>query len=361
MSLIDAIGAPSKTMTSEFYLRLFFLLSGSLAIFVCLMGFDVDLVSVLKLDRVFSQPSNTAYLIVRFTLNLIAAFIAFGSIMGIRAQIGYRAQTLKVSQGDRKKPIEATVEVPVEMREVDRVKHVIGNLDIRINRLSQQSEVIYWTIIVSLIAGVFLIIFAGNLSAWDTTLGSLTSHLEVQLSQIRPSYDENSKQRVYDDNEQNKIKWLDGLYEKAVDATITHANQRPEGRSDWNWPSTILRIGVIGMLVFLTQILISLYRYNSRLIAFYGSRRDALILADQKSVNTDIEKLTLILFPSSFDFGREPRHPLQEMMGFLRGERGDGRRSDQVTPPNRKRNRSKPSAQEPQQQKPEGESSQPTT
>jgi hypothetical protein len=81
----------------------------------------------------------------------------------------------------------------------------------------------------------------------------------------------------------DRLKGLDDLYTRAVDASIKQATDKPDSKPVWNWPVTVLRVGIIGMLVFLTQILISLYRYNSRLIAFYSLRRNGLILAGDKA------------------------------------------------------------------------------
>jgi|GEM_PF-1065388 hypothetical protein len=337
---VNATGNQSRN--SRIPLNALFLLTGSLTIFVFLMFIDVDLISTLKIGALFNNSAGLAYSSVRFALNLIVAFLAFGTFMGARMRAELREQA---DSGDEGKPAS---EMSSHSRAADPVARVVSNLDIRISRLIRTSEVIYWTIIISLIAGVFLIIFAGSLSAWDTTLGNITSRIEKLRSDIRPFYDEETKDVKYGDDQRGKINTLDTLYEKAVLATIERANARPEGKSDVNWPSTILRIGVIGMLVFLTQILISLYRYNSRLIAFYGSRRDALILADRQTLlNVGVEKLSIMLLPSNFDFGREPRHPLQEMIGFLRGSR------DRQTA-QRSRNHPKRSAEE-SKSRPSGE------
>jgi hypothetical protein len=101
-----------------------------------------------------------------------------------------------------------------------------------------------------------------------------------------------------------------------MNATIKQIGGADEHKSAWNWPSTILRVGIIGLVVFLTQILIQLYRYNSRLIVFYGSRHDALLLAGEDLGK--LERYAKVFFPADLDFGREPRHPLREMAEFLR-------------------------------------------
>jgi hypothetical protein len=97
------------------------------------------------------------------------------------------------------------------------------------------------------------------------------------------------------------------------------------------------------MLVFLTQILISLYRYNSRLIAFYGSRRDALLLVEGAQ-DAKIKELAEVFFPANLDFGREPRHPLQEMIDFIRKRPSQPPSMD--TDERKRRPQSKPNARQ---------------
>jgi hypothetical protein len=55
----------------------------------------------------------------------------------------------------------------------------IDHLNKRIAILSVRATTIYWTIIFSLVAGVFLIIFAGYLSSFDTTLGTVTARIDA--------------------------------------------------------------------------------------------------------------------------------------------------------------------------------------
>jgi hypothetical protein len=327
-------------------LTILFFLTGSFAIFAILMGFGVDWISILKLSSfpLFADKNSFAYASVRLTSNLVASFLAFASLMGIRARAEYSKHVAEEAQ---KKVTESANKETVSEQPISPMVVVVAHLDTRIARLLQTSEVIYWTIILSLVAGVFLIIFAGSLSAWDTRLGTMISQIEKSRYDIEPRFDEQTKERIYTPDQKDRIKTLDDLYASAVRAEIEHATR--EGKPEWNWPSTILRVGVIGMLVFLTQILISLYRYTSRLIVFYSSRRNALILANTQLLNGDVERLAAMLFPSNFDFGREPRHPLQEMMGFLRGARDPDRETTK-----RKRTNPKSSVDKSKQQNGDG-------
>lgn len=227
----------------------------------------------------------------------------------------------------------------------------VRNLDQRINNLSSRSSWIYWTMIVTLLAGVLIIIFAGRLSNLDTTWSMLRSSVTEAR---RALYDEQQDfyRAVSDDWQIIYSKWLDSHAnelkmdaERKVgtwmalqfpsfseiefpklfiqrsnslnamdvnlqDAMVKRAASLADTKPEWNWSSTVLRLSVVGLLVFLTQILISLYRYNSRLITFYTSRREALILS--KGDINQMAKLISLLFPQSLDFGREPKHPFWE-------------------------------------------------
>jgi hypothetical protein len=125
----------------------------------------------------------------------------------------------------------------------------------------------------------------------------------------------------------SRLQVIDKGYSELMGAMIKQATDRVDNRPSLNWSSTILRVGVIGLLVFLTQILISLYRYNSKLIVFYNSLRDALLLCGGELEK--VQDYTKAFFPPNLDFGQEPRHLLQEFVGFLgrRTSRGKGKTS----------------------------------
>ncbi|WP_145964988.1 hypothetical protein [Rhizobium leguminosarum] len=109
-------------------------------------------------------------------------------------------------------------------------------------------------------------------------------------------------------------------YISAKDGLIKAMTDALKGRIDdgknFNVSSTILRLSILGMLIFLVQILIQLYRYNSRLITFYSSRRDAIMLSDGDEKTMRL--FSQLLLPSGLDFGREPHHPFAEAAELIR-------------------------------------------
>ena len=243
----------------------------------------------------------------------------------------------------------------------DKVRLTYVNIQNRIDDLAGRATLIYWTMVVMLVTGVILIIFAGKLASLDSTLGNLRSQVDSASNSVMTSIenDKNVGRRIFEfqidalqrsrsdlgDGKnilENQIrtpsntetdpvlaKRLDAL--TAEQATVDHAiiagtRNNSEKSPSWNWPSTVLRIGVIGLLVFMVQILISLYRYNSRLLVFYVSRRDCLSMSsDDEGKHKEYVDL---FYPQHLDFGHEPRHPFVEAAELFRKTASGARRTN---------------------------------
>lgn len=85
--------------------------------------------------------------------------------------------------------------------------------------------------------------------------------------------------------------------------------------------TSIARLSAAGLLLFLVQIFITLYRYNSRLGSYYTARADALQLFGNRSLD-DLQRFTAILSPDSLDFGELPKPPSEQVMQFARDALG---------------------------------------
>lgn len=290
-----------------------------------------------------SRDSSLSTYIVIVLIFLIAVFVTVSISRLMRRSLAKETDNL-----ENKSLMD---EITMDKSSSTNFRLAVAHLDRRIRNLSERSSAIYWTIVVTLFAGVVLIIFAGRLSSLDSTWAVLDSH----LAQLRESLvaDREVYYRAVSDNWHTAYKaWLDANLTPAAatgsataklttplsfpssmeleypasfvsreqliqqmetnlqNAMIQRASQAADSRPEWNWPSTVLRVSVIGLLVFLTQIMITLYRYNSRLITFYVSRREALIMSkgDAKLMAEYVD----VLFPKSLDFGREPKHPFAE-------------------------------------------------
>jgi|GEM_PF-4547986 len=71
------------------------------------------------------------------------------------------------------------------------------------------------------------------------------------------------------------------------------------------WSSLGTRAALIVILLFLVQILVTLYRYNMRLASFYDARIDALKLAGSSTIK-ELGELIMHLSPEQLDFGKTP-------------------------------------------------------
>ena len=76
--------------------------------------------------------------------------------------------------------------------------------------------------------------------------------------------------------------------------------------------STVARIGAVLLLIFGIQILVTLYKYNTRLAAYYDARADALELVGENDEHV-LETLVRALSPESLDFSVLPQSPTRDI------------------------------------------------
>jgi hypothetical protein len=81
--------------------------------------------------------------------------------------------------------------------------------------------------------------------------------------------------------------------------------------------SAATRLEVVILLIFLVQILVTLYRYNMRLAAHYNAQADALELASDGARLT-YKDLMGLLSPQALDFGVAPKSPLQDVAKLIK-------------------------------------------
>ncbi len=83
------------------------------------------------------------------------------------------------------------------------------------------------------------------------------------------------------------------------------------------WSILSTKIGSSLLILFLVQILISLYRYSTRLSAFYEARADGLQLAEEVD-KLSLDSLIGLLSADRLDFGRNPKTPVQEIAEIVK-------------------------------------------
>jgi hypothetical protein len=81
--------------------------------------------------------------------------------------------------------------------------------------------------------------------------------------------------------------------------------------------TSITRFGVLTVIGFLVSILVSLYRYNIRLSAFYTARADLLRLSGEQTTVSDFAILAAALTPQ-LEFGKTPPSPLAQLGDLIK-------------------------------------------
>ena len=89
----------------------------------------------------------------------------------------------------------------------------------------------------------------------------------------------------------------------------------------------VIRIAILALLAFLLQLLVSLYRYDTRLASYYDARADALILAPSDEA---LVQLIPMFSPDTLTFGPQPKFAFEHVLDLARtlsrqpGPRGEG-------------------------------------
>jgi hypothetical protein len=78
------------------------------------------------------------------------------------------------------------------------------------------------------------------------------------------------------------------------------------------------RLGSVLILLFLVQILVTLYRYTIRVAAFYDGRADAILFASLASTNLSFMDAGTFFTPTNVDFGKVPRSPAEHALELVK-------------------------------------------
>lgn len=114
------------------------------------------------------------------------------------------------------------------------------------------------------------------------------------------------------------------IYEAKVQAVALGGTNRPPAADADNnnlllrlLQTSITRFGVLAVIGFLVSILVSLYRYNIRLSAFYMARADLLRLSGEHTSVSDFALLATGLTPH-LEFGKSPPPPLAQLSDLIK-------------------------------------------
>jgi hypothetical protein len=105
-----------------------------------------------------------------------------------------------------------------------------------------------------------------------------------------------------------------------IETSIRELNEQIAGSSTvLEYNSILIRVAAVLLIVFLVQTFITVFRYMTRLAAYYQARVDALQLAGEQDLAiADLQKLTSVLSPEAYDFGKVPRTPAEQAIDLAR-------------------------------------------
>jgi len=262
------------------------------------------------------------------------------------------------------------------------VPRLVVDIQVRLKRLQTRANLIIGIVVSSLLAAVVLIIFAGKLTSIDAaavsnakTMRDEVTSLDRQIMDLdTKAARTSSQQKAATAMQQTQAAFMQqtqaalqqtqtpppliGVARATNDADpeitiaslseekafllerraaaakllndawkneITETTQDKLKDSNFMTATFFTRIGVLVILVFLVQILISLYKYNMRMIAFYSSRLDSLrICAGDVG---KLKEIIALLTPSTVDFGPDAKHPVQYIFDSFRRRTQTGAQS----------------------------------
>ncbi len=183
--------------------------------------------------------------------------------------------------------------------ETEIKERLVAEFRKRAERLRKSAVLVLLLVLISLGFGIYLFVFSGNIAINE--IAGLKIELAGVSAELKPITKESTASTLGETFKalNNRIETLEEKVARTSDQT----------QSQIYLVSTVTtRVGSVLILLFLVQILVSLYRYNIRLAAYYDARADGLELVTTGS-SEQIESIVRALSPESIDFGKSPMSP----------------------------------------------------
>lgn len=201
------------------------------------------------------------------------------------------------------------------------IQKIISEYRVSAYKLRKKANGTMWMIILALVVGITIYITADYISNFNYNAGN--RYLEGRISD--EVLDLNSIVKGINDSIFDpKIEMFDKshvLYRLDKNTQeLNHAiNSLKERESNYmtyiTFASTLAtRIGAILILIFLVQILIRLYRYDTRLAAYYDARANAIEL-HMHDTTLPFDKIINLLSPDLYDIG-SPKSPSESLINL---------------------------------------------
>lgn len=206
-------------------------------------------------------------------------------------------------------------------------KALIISLRKRARNLRRASWVTLFFTFVSIAFGLYVFTTAGAITQRDT----FAARLEEEQYYSK-EYDRRTLDKIYkllsESNDSNTPILLDEIkkIETQMDDNSKRLEEQLRRRQSESAPNqqllfflstTATRLGSVLLLIFLVQILLSVYRYSIRLVSYYEARADALLLYDGSNAE-QLQTLVAVLAAERIEFGKSPSTPVEQAAELLK-------------------------------------------
>ena len=207
------------------------------------------------------------------------------------------------------------------------VQRVIVQLRLRASKMRIVAAFTLFLILIFLAGGLYVFSQAESVASSAegqrvvTELGALSEAIISQKSKARElvAQYEQEKDPVKKDALKALVLRAQNLVDDYNDRSKMLAATAPQAttgeKSQTAYVLTVLstKVGSALMLLFLIQILVSLYRYNTKVASFYDGRADALQLVALDDIDI-LSAVSSILSTDKLDFGKMPATPMQHAL-----------------------------------------------
>jgi hypothetical protein len=211
-----------------------------------------------------------------------------------------------------------------DLSEIGPEGRTVRELRRRARSLRFNAQISLILIVAALACGLALFVYAPNIASYDR-LSQMRFEIELQNERSQAFERERAQQgkssQLLPDalaalqSRVNALEHDEAQMKTENDPSVKSAQDHQFTQQMVT--TSIARFGSIIILLFLVQILVTLYRYNVRAAAFYDGRADALQLP--RTSDLTLAGMIEILTPTALDFGKMPSTPLNEVLGAIKG------------------------------------------
>jgi hypothetical protein len=218
---------------------------------------------------------------------------------------------------------------PHSRQQLNNLEQAIASLRERVAKLNWNNGILFWMTGLVIVAGFSLVAAAGNLATLETVdyvgeavaLRTRLLGAEQALDRVNAKLGEKERTLPVISAALQTLAGETGdmrdVLRRLPEALSASEAARATDRQRVMVASIVIRLTAGLLLGYLIQVLLNVYRYNARLIAFYEARADALLLAGELDAAV-LEKTAKLLFPDKLELDKAPDAPAKQVVEMLK-------------------------------------------